>query len=116
MTMSGATSSPALAERRVAIMTEARGRRRTETQHAPTSAATAGVSEYPGRCAARSPATTPRKMAGNVGPPRKLLREMLQASPLKTMRSASADSEIVEAEANSEEKAVSPEKSTAFGS
>ena len=39
---------------------------------------------------------------------------MLQASPLKTIRSASAESEIVAAEAKSEEKAVSPEKSTAF--
>jgi hypothetical protein len=45
MTTRGATSSPAFAERRVAINTEASGRRRTETQLAPTRVEIAGVSE-----------------------------------------------------------------------
>src|SRR5262249_15759025 len=60
------------------------------------------------------PATTPRNSAGNVGPPRKLPSEMLQASPLNTSRSASVESEIVAAELKSAPKASSPENSTEF--
>src|SRR5262249_35568238 len=61
------------------------------------------------------PATTPRKIAGNVGPPRKLPRESDQARPLKSRRSASVDNDTVAADENSPPNALSPENSTAFG-
>jgi hypothetical protein len=80
--MSGATVSPAWEVSRRAITTDASGSLRIDTQAAAIKAATAGVSENPGRSAARSPATVPRNRAGNVGPPRKLPREILHASPL----------------------------------
>ena len=54
-----------------------------DTAVAAISTATAGVSENPGRCAASRPATAPTNKAGNVGPPRKLPSEMLQASALE---------------------------------
>ena len=62
-----------------------------------------------------SPATTPRKSAGKVGPPRKLPSEIDQARPLKTISSASVPSETVAACAKSEPKAASPENSTVSG-
>ena len=44
-----------------------------------------------------SPATTPRKSAGKVGPPRKFPSEIDQASPLNSTSSASVESETVAA-------------------
>jgi hypothetical protein len=86
-------------------MTDERGSRRTETQVAPTRAATARVSVYPGRCPARRPATTPRKIAGPVGPPRKLPSEMLHAPALNRSRRASVESGTAEDVSNRVPKA-----------
>ena len=85
-----------------------------DTQAAAMRTATAGVSENPGRSAARSPAAAPRNNAGNVGPPRKFPSEMLQATPLNTRSSVSAERERPEASSKSASKACSPENSTAF--
>ena len=62
-----------------------------------------------------SPATTPRKIAGKVGPPRKFPSEIDQASPLNRSSSVSVESEMVAACPKSVPKASWPEKSTASG-
>ena len=52
-----------------------------DTHAAAIKTATAGVSDSPGRWPARRPPAAPRNNAGNVGPPRKLPSDRLQASP-----------------------------------
>jgi hypothetical protein len=51
------------------------GRRRRTTVIAPMPMAMAGTSVSPGRCDKAMPPAVPMKMAGNTGPPRKLLSE-----------------------------------------
>ena len=68
-----------------------RGSLRIDAAPAAISTATAGVSENPGRCAASRPPAAPRNKAGNVGPPRKLPNEMVQARPLNRSRNAKVD-------------------------
>lgn len=77
--MSGVTLTPPWVTRR-AITTAERGSLSTDTTATPTSTPIAGVSAKPGRCAASRPPTTPRKIAGNVGPPRALPSEILRAA------------------------------------
>ena len=72
--ISGAVDSPAW-ETTIARMTDESGSPSTDTVAAPISAATAGVSANP-TCEASRPATIPRNIAGNVGPPRALPSEM----------------------------------------
>ncbi len=43
---------------------------------APMPIATPGTSDMPGRSAAATPATAPMKIAGKIGPPRKLERQI----------------------------------------
>ncbi len=71
------------------------GSLRTDTAVAAISTATAGVSENPGRCAASRPPTAPMNKPGNVGPPRKLPSEILQATPLNRSRNARVDRDRV---------------------
>src|SRR5262249_46957962 len=111
-TINGATARPAFAASSVAIITEVRGRRSTDTQTAPTRAAIAWVSAYPGRCSAISPATTPRKIAGKVGPPRKLPSEIDHGRLLNRSSRKSVDRDSVAACPNSDPNASSPEKRT----
>ena len=75
--ISGSAPVPDLTVSNVASTTADSGSRSTATVAAPIPTATAGVSEKPGRCEATTPAAAPRKIAGNVGPPRKLPSEML---------------------------------------
>src|SRR3954452_15433086 len=82
------------------------------TVAAPMPTATAGVSANPGRCDAISPAAAPRNRAGNTGPPRKLPSEIPYATPLATIRSASAAIVQVPALETRGESALAPEKST----
>src|SRR3954452_17671864 len=93
--ISGPTASPADDVSSSAMTTEESGRRSIDTQAALISTATAGVSESPGRWSASSPATVPRNSAGNVGPPRKLPSEMLQATPLNSSNHANTDRDTV---------------------
>jgi len=87
-------------------MTEESGTPGTDTNPVPVSAATACLSAYPGTCAARRPATTPRNRAGKFGPPRKLPSEIDQANPLKRSKSARLDNEIVAANSKSDPNAT----------
>ena len=79
----------------VAMTTDDSGSLRNATTITPIPTATAGASGSPGRCDAAMPPAAPRKMAGNVGPPRKLPRQALHASPLHTSRRPNAPSDHV---------------------
>ena len=69
------------------------GSLRNATTMTPIPTAIAADSGRPGRCDAAMPPAAPRKIAGNVGPPRKLPSDAPQASPLQsiTIRSAPTD-------------------------
>ena len=95
-----------------AITIAASGRRRTDTIAAPMHTATPAASGKPGTCEAMIPAAAPRKRAGNTGPPRKLPSEIAYASPLKTISSASAESDQLPACAISPGSWSCPENST----
>src|SRR5262245_51448172 len=112
--ISGATAIPDLDVKRRATTTDVSGSLNIATQAAPINEATACVSANPGRCEASRPPAAPRNNAGNVGPPRKLPRETLQARPLNTSRSASVDTDTVAAESKRDPKASWPENSTAL--
>ena len=81
--MIGAVAAPADPVISRASTTEDSGSLRIDTAIAPMSAATAGVSEYPGRWAAIRPKTAPMNRAGKVGPPRKLPIDSAHATPLQ---------------------------------
>src|SRR6266498_600042 len=89
--ISGATAIPALEVKRSAMTVADSGSLRIDTAVAAIRTATAGVSENPGRCAASRPPAAPMNKAGNVGPPRKLPSEILQARPLNSSRNARED-------------------------
>ena len=57
---------------------------------------------------------TPRNNAGKTGPPLKLASEIIQASPLHAVTSASAPTDHVSASDTSPGSATSPEKSTSL--
>jgi hypothetical protein len=94
--MRGVTPPPAWVTSS-AMTIEDNGSCRTETTVAPTSTPTAGVSLKPGRCEASRPPAIPKKIAGNVGPPRALPSETPQASPLQRTSNAMVPTEIVPA-------------------
>ena len=70
------TARPSEASSRVASRTEVSGSRSITTDIAPMPMATPATSGSPGRCDSAMPPTAPMNIAGNVGPPRKLLSEM----------------------------------------
>src|ERR1700761_406776 len=74
---SGITASTSEASSMVASSTEASGSLRIATLIAPMPMATAGTNGRPGRCDMAAPPTVPMNIAGNVGPPRKLLSDTL---------------------------------------
>ena len=64
---------------------------------APMPIATAGTSDMPGRSAAATPAAAPMKIAGKIGPPRKLGEAERVGQALACDQSRSAPVDQVEA-------------------
>ena len=81
MMANGAMAAPALAVSSNVISTEASGSRSAPAIVAAMTAGTAAPRGNPGRLDANTPSTPPMKIAGKTGPPRKLPRETLQATP-----------------------------------
>ncbi len=73
---SGMTASPSLASSSVASSVELNGSRSITVLMAPMPMATPGTRVSPGRWAAAIPAAAPTNIAGKIGPPRKLDREI----------------------------------------
>src|SRR6266496_4118080 len=93
--ISGAVASPDLEVSRRVMTVADSGSLRIDTAVAAISTATAGVSENPGRCAASSPPAAPMNKAGDVGPPRKLPSEVIQAAALNRSRNGRVDRDRV---------------------
>jgi hypothetical protein len=72
----GSAAAPVLEVNSDAITTAESGNRKIATVAAPIPTATAAVTGNPGSRDARIPPAAPRKIAGNVGPPRKLPKEI----------------------------------------
>ena len=68
--------------------TEVTGSRRMATMPAAMQIPRPGTVPRPGRCPASTPTTPPRKIAGNVGPPRNEPRHSPYATPLHSSRSS----------------------------
>ena len=73
--ISGSTPAPALAVSTVPITTAVRGKRSTAATPQAMPTPTPASNGMPGSRENMIPAATPRNIAGNVGPPRKLPNE-----------------------------------------
>ena len=74
---SGITAIPSESSSSVASSTAVIGSRSMVAVIAPMPMAMAATSGRPGKYDSTAPATAPMKIAGNIGPPRKLLSEKL---------------------------------------